>query len=133
MLVLGVKPLRYFVAFAVVLTILAVGVAFSKSRCGPDDPFFASGDPWVHYFGSALFVFFGLGAIACEMIGHWFAKLGWEPDYKPISMRAENSNLELPVRERLAFFGLIGGVGLWQWIVVNGCDVIVVPMKGIAA
>ena len=130
---LGIKSLRYFLASVVVVTILVAAVAVSKSGCGPNDPFFAGGDPWVHYFGSALFVCFGLGAIACEIIGHWFAKLGWEPDYKPMALRAEGPNIELPFHERCAFLGLIGGVGLWQWIVVNGCDVIVAPMKGIAA
>lgn len=28
---------------------------------------------------------------------------------------------------------IIGGVGFWIWFKVNGCDVIALPMRGIAA
>ena len=139
MMMPGARRLRHVIVFGGLVAVMAAAVIFAKSGCDPGASFWAGGDPWVTYLVSALFVFMGWGTLALHLLGRAFAKLGWEPDYQGIKFTHEHNDEELkltPVVRRLfayPMFASVGAVGLWLWTGINGCDVIVVPMRGIAA
>jgi hypothetical protein len=133
----GAKRLRHWIVFGGLAAMLAVAAVFAKSGCGRGEPFFARGDAWATYLGSLFFVLLGWGTLGSDALGHFFLRLGWEPDFRPVRMTGEGSDLELTRGAKkwvdYPLWAIMGGVGFWTWFKVNGCDVIVLPMRGIAA
>lgn len=133
----GAKRLRQRTVVGGLGAMLAAAVVFAKSGCGPSEPFLAGGDPWATYLVSLLFVFLAWGALASDALGHLFLRWGWEPDFRPIRISAEGSDTEFTPAEKkwvaYPILAITGAVGFWHWIGVNGCDVVVVPMRGIAS
>jgi hypothetical protein len=133
----GAKRLRHWIVFGGLVVMLAIAAVFAKSGCGQGEPIFARGDAWATYLGSLFFVLLGWGSLGSRALGHFFLRLGWEPDFRPVPMTTEAGDVELSrgAKRWVAYplMAIIGGVGFWIWFKVNGCDVIVLPMRGIAA
>ena len=131
------KRLRHWIVFGGLVVTLAVAAVFAKSLCGRGEPIFAGGDAWSTYLVSLVFVFLGWGTLGSQALGHFFLRLGWEPDFRPVRITTEASDLELSrgAKKWVAYpsMAIMGGVGFWYWFKANGCDVIVLPMRGIAA
>ncbi len=130
----GARRLRYLIVLAVLGIVLLGAAIVSGTGCGRSDPVLAGGGQWSRYFGSVAFVLVGWGPLALDALGHVFAKRGWEPDYRPIRLTYEGTDEELTSGGRMwvayPLMVIFGCVGLWLWIGLNGCDVIIVPGQG---
>jgi hypothetical protein len=77
----GAKRLRHWIVFGGLVVMLAVAAVFAKSGCGRVEPILAGGDAWSTFLASLFFVFLGWGTLGSQALGHFFLRLGWEPDF----------------------------------------------------
>ena len=74
---------------------------------------------------AAAFFCFGFGVIAHDVLSLTFARLGLEPEFRPVPAYYADTDIAFSRRERLfiaypmaAAFAL---VGLWTWVSALGC------------
>lgn len=82
------------------------------------------GNRWEAVVCAAAFFCFGFGVIAHDILALTFARLGLEPEFRPVPAYYSDTEIPISRRERLfiaypmtAAFAL---VGLWTWVSVLG-------------